>query len=133
MHLVFRLANECEGSKQERSSFQHNVITDAAREGYKLQVLGEGAPGGGREFTASARGGRAGLYGRERAETLGPTADLAQSVVVPLGMVKSAQVCAIVARDSQLLIRASKPPALLQKSARESRHGCWWACAVDEW
>jgi hypothetical protein len=63
MLRLFRLVNECEGSRQERSSFQHNVITDTARKGVEQQVLGGVAPG--EEGNSPARGGRVGLYRHE--------------------------------------------------------------------
>ena len=50
------------------------------------------------------------------AETLVATADFTQSVIVFLGMVDSAQVCAIVAGETRL-IRVGRPPPLLQSES----------------
>ncbi|KAJ4989654.1 hypothetical protein SVAN01_04871 [Stagonosporopsis vannaccii] len=68
-------------------------MTRAARKGDSCRFGGEVRQEERREF--AARGGRAGLYRHESAETLGPIAGFTQSIIVPLGVVK---VCAS-ARD----------------------------------
>lgn len=109
---VIGQVNECEGFKQEGSSFSAQCHHRCRTQGRQAAGWGERCAWT-RERNFAARGGRVSLYRHESAEPLGSTAGFAQSVI---GVSGRGEVCAS-ARDRRRglpMIQAGRPPPLLQ-------------------